>query len=321
MTLQLDTHGQLKHLLCIRGLDGALIHRILDNAAHFIDDNGQVRREPLLEGTYVVNLFFEPSTRTRSTFEIAAKRLGADVLNLDIGRSAAVKGESLFDTLRNLEAMQAGLFVVRHSDTGAAHFCAQHVDDSVHVLNAGDGRHAHPTQALLDMFTIRHELLNRDLGHDFSKLTVVIVGDIRHSRVARSQIEALQALGVGELRLCGPQTLLPIAEAYPGVTLCHDMDAALEGVHVAIMLRLQRERMSEGLLPSQDEYFRQYGLTEQRLKRAAPNAIVMHPGPINREVEIASEVADGARSVILQQVTYGVAVRMAVMAMVMGKLS
>lgn len=316
MTLQLDANGQLKHLLCIRGLDGALIHRILDHAEALIDANGQVRRAALLDGTYVVNLFFEPSTRTRSTFEIAAKRLGADVLNLDIGRSAAVKGESLFDTLRNLEAMQAGLFVVRHSDTGAAHFCAQHVDASVHVINAGDGRHAHPTQALLDMFTIRHHL-----GRDFSSLRAVIVGDIRHSRVARSQIEALQALGVGELRLCGPQTLLPLADAYPGVKLCRDMDAALDNVDVVIMLRLQRERMSDGLLPDQSEYFSRYGLTNQRLDRAAPNAIVMHPGPINREVEIASDVADGARSVILQQVTYGVAVRMAVMAMVMGKLS
>ena len=267
---------------------------------------------PLLRGKTIVNLFFEASTRTRTTFELAAKRLSADVLNLNINYTATVKGESLLDTLRNLEAMYTDMFVVRHADSGAAQFIAKHVAPHVSVINAGDGRHAHPTQAMLDVFTIRRH------KPDFSKLCVAIVGDIMHSRVARSQILALNTLGAGEVRVVGPKTLIPIEVERLGVRVFHDIAQGLKDVDVVIMLRLQKERMQGALLPSEHEYFQLYGLTEERLSVAKPDVIVMHPGPINRGVEIASEVADGARSVILEQVTYGIAIRMAVMSMAIG---
>ena len=265
-----------------------------------------------MQGKSVFNLFFENSTRTRSTFEIAAKRLSADVLNGNLHASSSSKGESLLDTLRNLSAMQADLLVVRHAQSGAPYLIAQHCAPHVHVINAGDGRHAHPTQALLDMFTIRH------YKPDFRGLTVAIVGDILHSRVARSDIHALTTLGVPEIRAIGPRTLLPEGLEQLGVTVFHEIEAGLRGVDVIIMLRLQHERMSGALLPSAQEYFKSYGLTPERLALAAPDAIVMHPGPINRGVEIESSVADGVQSVILKQVTFGIAVRMAVMAMVAG---
>jgi aspartate carbamoyltransferase catalytic subunit len=311
--LQLNEDGSLKHFLSIEGLPRQTLVDILDTAESFVSVHAQsVKKVPLLRGKTVVNLFFEPSTRTRTTFELAAKRLSADVLNLNIATSATTKGESLLDTLRNIEAMFCDMFVVRHADSGAAHFIARHVAPHIRVLNAGDGQHAHPTQAMLDMFTIR-----RHKG-DFTKLKVAIVGDILHSRVARSQIHALNILNTNEVRVIAPKTLLPTGVEQLGVHVFHDMDAGLKDVDVVIMLRLQRERMQSALLPSEHEFFQLYGLTEERLHSANPEAIVMHPGPANRGVEIASEVADGPQSVILEQVSNGIAVRMAIMSMVMG---
>lgn len=311
--LQLDEHGRLRHFLSIEGLKRALLVELLDLAESFAGVTEQtVKKVPLLRGKTVVNLFFESSTRTRTTFELAAKRLSADVLNLNVTASATTKGETLLDTLRNLEAMHCDMFVVRHGESGAAHFIAEHVAPHIHVINAGDGRHAHPTQALLDIFTIRR------VKGEFAPLTVAIVGDILHSRVARSQIHALTTLGVNEVRVIGPRTLIPTGVETLGVHVFHELAAGLRGADVVIALRLQNERMQGALLPSEHEYFQLYGLTEERLAAAKPDAIVMHPGPINRGVEIASSVADGPRSVILQQVTHGIAVRMAVMAMTMG---
>ncbi len=311
--IQLDEHGQLKHFLTIEGLGTQILNQILDTAESFAGVNESVKKVPLLRGKTIVNLFFEASTRTRTTFELAAKRLSADVLNMNISVSATSKGESLLDTLRNLEAMQADMFIVRHADSGTAHFIANHVAPHIRVLNAGDGRHAHPTQAMLDMFTIR-----RHKGADFGALRVAIVGDIMHSRVARSQIHALNTLNTGEVRVVGPKTLIPKDITAMGVSVYHNLEDGLRDVDVVIMLRLQKERMQGALLPSEQEYFQLYGLTEERLQVAKDDAIVMHPGPINRGVEIASDVADGPRSVILNQVTYGIAVRMAVMSMTLG---
>ena len=310
---QLNERGELRHLLSIEGLPKRLIENILDTAASFVSiGEREVKKVPLLRGKSVFNLFFENSTRTRTTFEIAATRLSADVINLDVGRSSTAKGESLLDTLANLSAMHADIFVVRHASSGAPYLIAQHAAPQVHVVNAGDGRHAHPTQALLDMLTIRH------YKRDFHGLTVAIVGDILHSRVARSDIHALTTLGVPEIRAIGPRTLLPGGLEQMGVQVFHDMAQGLKGVDVIIMLRLQNERMQGALLPSAHEYFKNYGLTPERLALAQPDAIVMHPGPMNRGVEIDSAVADGTQSVILPQVTFGIAVRMAVMSLVAG---
>jgi aspartate carbamoyltransferase catalytic subunit len=307
-SLQVDEHGRLRHLLTTEGLSREVLTRILDTAESFIGVGERaVKKVPLLRGKTIVNLFFEPSTRTRTTFELAAKRLSADLLNINIAASSASKGESLLDTLRNLEAMHCDMFVVRHPDSGAAHFIAQHAAPHVSVLNAGDGRHAHPTQGLLDMFTIR-----RQRG-DFTRLKVAIVGDILHSRVARSQIHALTTLGVPEVRVVAPRTLIPAQVETLGVHVYHDMQAGLKDVDVVMMLRLQKERMQGGLLPSEHEYFRFYGLTHEKLAVAKPDALVMHPGPMNRGVEIDSAVADGAQSLIREQVEMGVAVRMAVL--------
>ncbi len=312
--IQLDDDGRLRHLLTIEGLKRPILTDILDYAENFAPGPGQsVKKVPLLRSKTIANLFFEASTRTRTTFELAAKRLSADVLNVNINTSSTVKGESLLDMLRNLEAMHCDMFVVRHSRSGAAHFIARHVAPHISVINGGDGSHAHPTQAMLDMFTIR-----RHKG-DFTRLRVAIVGDILHSRVARSQIHALTTLGVPEVRVIGPHTLIPNDAEKLGVHVFHDMEAGLRDCDVVIMLRLQRERMSGALLPSEAEYFSCYGLTPAKLALAKPDAIVMHPGPINRGVEIASEVADGPQSVILEQVTNGIAVRMAIMAMTLGR--
>ncbi len=313
MNLQLDAQGNLKHFLSIEGLSRDLLVQILDTVESFAGVGQRaVKKVPLLRGKTIVNLFFEASTRTRTTFELAAKRLSADLLNLNMAVSATSKGESLLDTLRNLEAMHADMFVVRHPNSGAAHFIAQHCAPHVSVVNAGDGRHAHPTQAMLDMFTIR-----RNKG-DFRELRVAIVGDILHSRVARSQIHALTTLGVAEVRVVAPQTLIPANAETLGVHVFHDMKKGLRNVDVVIMLRLQKERMQGGLLPSEHEYFRFYGLTRDKLAVARPDVTVMHPGPLNRGVEIDSDIADGSQSVILQQVTFGIAVRMAVMSMCLG---
>jgi aspartate carbamoyltransferase catalytic subunit len=310
---QLNKNGELIHLLSIEGLPQAVIHQILDTAGTFLSVNDrEVKKVPLLRGKSVFNLFFENSTRTRTTFEIAAKRLSADVINLDIARSSTAKGESLLDTIANLSAMHADMFVVRHGESGAPYLIAQHCAPHVHVVNAGDGRHAHPTQGLLDMYTIRH------FKQDFTKLTVAIVGDIVHSRVARSDIHALTTLGVPEVRAVGPKTLVPGDLKEMGVRVCHDMAEGIRDADVIIMLRLQNERMSGAMLPSAGEFFKNYGLTQDKLALARPDAIVMHPGPINRGVEIDSSVADGQQSVILPQVTFGIAVRMAVMSTIAG---
>jgi aspartate carbamoyltransferase catalytic subunit len=311
---QLNRHGELHHLLSIDGLPRPIVERVLTTADSFINiAEREVKNVPLLRGKSVFNLFFENSTRTRTTFEIAARRLSADVFNLDITRSSTAKGESLLDTIDNLTAMQADMFVVRHATSGAPYLIARHASVSaphVHVINAGDGRHAHPTQGLLDMYTIRH------YKKDFSQLTVAVVGDILHSRVARSDIHALTTLGVPEVRAVGPLTLLPAGLEQMGVRVFTRLDEGIRGADVIIMLRLQNERMRGALLPSAQEYFAHYGLTPERLAHAKSDAIVMHPGPMNRGVEIDSRVADGAAAVILPQVTFGIAVRMAVMSIV-----
>ena len=310
---QLNAHGELVHLLSIEGLPRDILTHILDTAAGFVSVNDrEVKKLPLLRGKSVFNLFFENSTRTRTTFDIAAKRLSADVFTLDIGRSSTAKGETLLDTIDNLSAMAADIFVVRHSESGAPYLIAKHVAPHVHVVNAGDGRHAHPTQGLLDAYTIRH------YKKDFTNLRVAIVGDVLHSRVARSDIHALLALGCPEVRVVGPRTLVPADLAQMGVRVFHNLEEGIRDCDVIIMLRLQNERMSGALLPSSQEYFKSFGLTPERLQLAKPDAIVMHPGPINRGVEIASSVADGPQSVILSQVTFGIAVRMAVMSIVAG---
>jgi len=311
--LQFDSHGRLRHLLTIEGLPRQTLLDILNTADSFIAvGEREIKKVPLLRGKTVVNLFFESSTRTRTTFEVAAKRLSADVINLAVSTSSTSKGETVLDTVRNLEAMHTDLFVVRHRQSGAAHLIAQHVPSHVHIINAGDGRHAHPTQALLDMFTIR-----RQKG-PIENLKVAIIGDILHSRVARSAIHALTTLGAAEVRVIGPKTLLPTAVEQLGVHPFHDMRDGLTGVDVIMMLRLQRERMTGALISSEQEYFNLFGLTQEKLEFAKPDAIVMHPGPMNRGLEIDSAVADGPRSVILPQVTNGIAVRMAIMALIMG---
>ena len=323
---QLNRDGTLQHLLSVEGLPRALIVHILDTAAGFaglVDPRREVKKLPLLRGRSVFNLFFENSTRTRTTFEIAAARLSADVINLNVAASSTNKGESLLDTIDNLSAMHADIFVVRHSQSGAPYLIAKHLDKAggngdrahIHVINAGDGRHAHPTQGLLDAYTIRH------YKHDFTKLRVAIVGDVLHSRVARSDIHALTTLGVPEVRVIGPRTLLPSGLEQMGVSVFTDMAKGLAGVDVIMMLRLQNERMNGALLPSAHEYFKSYGLTAEKLALAAPDAIVMHPGPMNRGVEIESSVADGSQSVILPQVTFGIAVRMAVMSTIAGNVA
>jgi aspartate carbamoyltransferase catalytic subunit len=310
---QVDASGRLRHLLTIDGLSRALLTEILDTAESFSSvSEGAVKKVPLLRGRTVVNLFFEPSTRTRTTFELAAKRLSADVLNLQVAASSTTKGETLLDTLATLEAMQVDMFVVRHDTSGTAHFFAQHAAPGVAILNAGDGRHAHPTQALLDMFTLRRH------KPDFRKLRVAIVGDILHSRVARSNIHALRILGAKEIRVIAPRTLMPEGIETLGATPYYRLDDGLAGADAVMLLRLQRERMSGALLPSPSEFHRDFGLTRERLALLKPDALIMHPGPINRGVEIEGALAYGPQSVILEQVQHGIAVRMAVMAMILG---
>lgn len=316
-SLQLDARGRLRHLLTLDGLPRELLLQILDEAeAHDKILRGQDKKQDSLLGRTVINLFFEPSTRTRTTFELAATRLSADVLNLQVSASSTSKGETLFDTLKTLEAMQADMFVIRHESSGAAPFFAEHAAPGVAILNAGDGRHAHPTQGLLDLFTIR-----RYKGPDndcFKKLTVAIVGDVLHSRVARSDIHGLRILGTKEIRVVAPPTLIPAGIEDMGVKVFHDLDRGLDGVDVVMLLRLQKERMQGAFLPSLGEFHRDFGLTRARLAKLKPEAIVMHPGPINRGVEIEGDVAYGPRSLILQQVSHGIAVRMAVMSMILG---
>jgi aspartate carbamoyltransferase catalytic subunit len=311
MTMQppLDSDGRLQHLLTLEGLSRGKLVEVLDRAQAIVD--GDVAHSAL-SGIAVCTLFFEPSTRTRLSFQRAAQRLGADVLNFDASTSSTTKGETALDTLRNIEAMGVRGFVVRHSADGAVAALAGDVEPGTALINAGDGRSAHPTQGLLDMLTLRQAK-----GRDFSALKVLIVGDVRHSRVARSDLQALRTLGTGEIRVCGPQSLLPGDDTLAGCSVGHDLDAALDGVDAVMMLRLQRERMTEGLVSSLDDYHRDYGLDLERLKRAAPDAVVMHPGPMNRGIEIDDAVADGPQSLILRQVGNGVALRMAVLEMLL----
>lgn len=310
---QLNSANQLQHLLSIEGLPKRILNQILDTAESFVNvTEREVKKVPLLRGKTVCNLFFENSTRTRTTFEIAAKRLSADVISLNVNTSSQSKGETILDTVDNLIAMHADMFVVRHAQSGAAHFIAKHVPAHIHVINAGDGRHSHPTQGLLDVFTIRK------YKPDLHNLRIAIVGDVLHSRVARSEIHALTTLGVPEVRVIAPKTLLPTEIEKMGVHVYHDMRAGLKDVDVVMMLRLQNERMNGSFLPSAQEYAKTYGLTQEKLSLAKPDAIVLHPGPMNRGVEIDSSVADGKQSVILPQVTYGIAIRMAVMSMLAG---
>ncbi len=310
---QLTSNGKLKHLLSIEGLPKKVLLQILDTAESFVSvAERDVKKVPLLRGKTVCNIFFENSTRTRTTFEIAAKRLSADVINLNVNTSSQSKGEAILDTVNNLIAMHTDMFVVRHHQSGAAHLIAQHVPENISVINAGDGRHSHPTQGLLDVFTIRK------YKPDMHNLRIAIVGDVLHSRVARSEIHALTTLGVPEIRVIAPKTLIPNEVEKMGVHVFHDMKAGIKDVDVVMMLRLQNERMSGAMLPSSQEFFKTFGLTPEKLALAKPDAIVMHPGPMNRGVEIDSRVADGKQAVILPQVTYGIAIRMAVMAILAG---
>ncbi len=307
---QLDASGRLRHLLTLDGLPRDALVALLDRAQHFAD--GHDARDALA-GSAICTLFFEPSTRTRLSFQRAAQRLGADVLSFDAATSSTTKGETARDTLKNIEAMGVRGFVIRHREDGAVAALAAAAEPGTALINAGDGRSAHPTQGLLDMLTLRQAK-----GRDFSTLKVAIIGDIRHSRVARSDLHALRTLGAGEsssieIRVCAPESLLPDDETLHGCHVTRDFDEALVGADVVMMLRLQRERMDEGLVSSLEDYHRDYGLTAARLKRAAPDAVVMHPGPMNRGVEIDDAVADGPRSLILRQAANGVAVRMAVL--------
>jgi len=305
MNPQYDTQGRLRHLLTLDGLPRPTLLALLDRAQQFID--GMPPPAALVHQA-VCTLFFEPSTRTRLSFQRAAQRLGADVLGFDAATSSTTKGETALDTLKNIEAMDVRGFVVRHRDNGAVAELAAHAGPGTAIINAGDGCHAHPTQGLLDMLTLRQAK-----GTDFSALKVLIVGDVRHSRVARSDLHALRTLGTGEIRICAPASLLPEDDTLAGCSISHDLDAVIEGADAVLLLRLQRERMDEGLVPSLADYHQRYGLTQARLRRAAADAAVLHPGPINRGVEIADDVADGAQSWILRQVSNGVAVRMAVL--------
>lgn len=308
-TVQLDANGDLRHLITLKGLDKTLLTDILDDAEHYLAPPGSLPvRSQSLVGRTVANLFFEPSTRTRASFDLAGKRLGADVLNLDVNTSSRKKGESILDTIYTLEAMQVDIMVVRDASAGVPAYIARNVLDHVSILNAGEANVSHPTQGLLDLLTIRQH------KGDFGKLKVAIVGDIRHSRVAMSAVHGLTTLGVDEIRLISPAALAPDPEAVPGAIIVDNLNEGLAGADVVMALRIQRERIGnlDGV-PGIDEYFANYGISNDRLKIAAPDAIVMHPGPMNRGIEIESVVADGPMSVITEQVTNGVAVRMAVL--------
>ncbi|GAB2671141.1 aspartate carbamoyltransferase catalytic subunit [Arenimonas aestuarii] len=311
---QLTSDGRLRHLLSLDGLPAPLLRQLLDQAElllpHAHAGTGARSRHP---GRTCCTLFFEPSTRTRSSFQLAATRLGMDVLNFDVATSSTKKGESALDTLKTIEAMGVDVFVIRHADDGAVAELAAGARPGTRVINAGDGRAAHPTQGLLDMLTLRQHK-----GDDFSALKVLVAGDVKHSRVARSDLHALRALGCGEIRVCGPENLLPGGAELAGCRVLQDFDEAVAGVDAVIMLRLQRERMEQGLVPSLEGYYRDFGLSPDRLARAAPDAIVMHPGPMNRGIEIDGSVADGPQSVILQQVANGVPIRMAAIDLLLG---
>lgn len=310
--IQLSANGELRHLLTLQGLNRARISELLDLSERFLTPMGsRVIRNNDLGGKTVANLFFEPSTRTRASFDLAAKRLGADVLNLDVNTSSRKKGESILDMIYTLEAMQVDIFVVRDASAGVPAYIARNANNYVSILNAGESDISHPTQGLLDLLTIRQH------KRSFENISVAIVGDIAHSRVARSAAEGLATMGVGELRLICPSALAPQADAIPSAKIMHNLDEGIRGVDVVMALRIQRERIGnmDGI-PGIDEYFANFGISHERMKLAAPGAIVMHPGPMNRGIEIESSLADSPNSVITNQVTNGVAVRMAVLSSV-----
>jgi aspartate carbamoyltransferase catalytic subunit len=316
--LQFAANGRLRHLLTLHGLNRQKIVDLLDLAQSFVTELGQpVARSNALHGKTVANLFFEPSTRTRASFDLAAKRLGADVLNLDVNTSSRKKGESILDTIYTLQAMQVDVMVVRDAEAGVPAFIARNVNDFVSILNAGESDASHPTQALLDLLTIRQH------KGAFENLTVTIVGDIAHSRVARSASEALVTMGVKELRLVSPPALAPEPDTVPdNARIMSDLDEGMRDADVVMALRIQRERIGnlDGI-PGIDEYFARYGVSSERMKLAARDAIVMHPGPMNRGIEIESSLADSPCSVITEQVKNGVAIRMAVLSTVIDAIS
>jgi len=308
-TLQLDANGNLRHLLTLKGLDKSLLTEILDDAQQYLTEPGELpARGQSLVGRSVANLFFEASTRTRASFDLAGKRLGADVLNLDVNTSSRKKGESILDTIYTLEAMHVDIMVVRDASAGVPAFIARHVLPHVSILNAGESDVSHPTQGLLDVLTMRQH------KGSFEDLAVAIVGDIRHSRVAMSTSHALSTLGVGELRLISPPVLAPEPDSVPGARILDNLEEGLADADVVMALRIQRERIGnlDGI-PGIDEYFANYGVSHESMKFAKPDAIVMHPGPMNRGIEIEGSLADGPQSVITRQVTNGVAIRMAVL--------
>ena len=312
--LQQSKNNELQHLLSIKGLDKKVIEKIFNDADKFLEKKDvKLKGYSSLNGKTVCNLFFENSTRTQTTFEIAAKRLSANVINLDIATSSQSKGESILDLINNLIAMSVDIFVIRHSEPGIPELIAKNIKSNAHIINAGDGNREHPTQGLLDAFTIRK------FKKKFSNLKVAIVGDIEHSRVAKSEISILSTLGAKEIRVIGPKSLMPSNINDLNVNVFHTMEEGLKDVDVIMMLRIQKERMSDKTVPSESEYFKSFGLNQKRLNIAKDNALVLHPGPINRGVEIESEVADGKQSVILNQVKYGIAIRMAVMVMMIDK--
>jgi aspartate carbamoyltransferase catalytic subunit len=307
--LQFDDNNNLRHLLSLKGLEASLITELLDEAEEFLTAPGELpARSHSLAGRTIGNLFFEPSTRTRASFDLAGRRMGADVLNLDVNTSSRKKGESILDTIYTLEAMQVDVMVVRDASDGVPAYIARHVEDHVSVLNAGESGISHPTQGLLDLLTIRQH------NPDFKNMAVAIVGDIQHSRVAMSASEALQTMGIGELRLVSPPALAPDADSFPGAIIVDNIADGLRDADVVMALRIQRERIGnlDGI-PGIDEYFANYGVSYENMKLAKPDAIVMHPGPMNRGIEIEGTLADSSRSVITQQVTNGVAIRMAVL--------
>ena len=307
---QLNSDGRLIHLLGLEGLPKKQIEKILTVADDLLDQKFKLQKSKILRDMSVANLFFEPSTRTRNTFEIAAKRTSAKTINVDLANSATKKNETLMDTMHTLKAMQIDMFVIRHQQNGLPHRVAENLE-GVSIINAGDGINAHPTQALLDMLTIRQH------KKSFDNLSVAIVGDIRHSRVARSDIQAMKTLGTSDIRLIAPETL-HYKEETPGLERFESLEQGIEDADVIISLRLQKERMIAADIPDEQTYFEGFGLTSENLKLAKPDAIIMHPGPVNRDIELSSEVADGSQSVILQQVTNGIAVRMAVMEILAG---
>jgi aspartate carbamoyltransferase catalytic subunit len=308
-SVQRDSEGRLRHLITLEGLSKDELTALLDLAQFYVREPGDLpARDQSLAGHTIANLFFEPSTRTRVSFELAAQRLGAEVVNLDMQSSSRVKGETVLDTIYTLQAMHADILIMRDAEPGLPAYVATFVAPHICILNAGEAHLSHPTQGLLDALTVRQA------KHNFENLRILIAGDIAHSRVARSAWQAFTTLGIKELRIAAPDDLMPGKNEFPNATRCSDIDKAIDGVDVVMALRIQRERFTSARIPDEASYHRAFGITGERMRRAKPDAIVMHPGPMNRDVEISSEVADGPQSVIQRQVTNGVAVRMAVLA-------